>query len=57
MQTAVLLLLQKLQEQTPIEIFFQDGIFSGAVHFITHLFLIIGIDHLDFILGEDLDGV
>ena len=56
MQTAVLRLLQKLQKQTLIETLFQDGIFSGVVHFTTHLFLVIGTDHLDFILGEDLAG-
>ncbi len=56
MQMVVLQLLQKLLTQVKIEMLFQDGIFSGEVHFTTLLFLIIGIDHLDFILGEDLAG-
>ena len=56
MQMAVLQLLQKLQIQVQIEMLFQDGIISGAGHFIIHLYLVIGIDHLDFILGQDLAG-
>jgi hypothetical protein len=57
MQMVVLQLLQKLQTQAQIEMLFQDGIISGVGHFTTHLFLVIGIDHLDFILGQDLAGV
>ena len=53
---AVLQLLQKLQTQAQIEMYFDDGIISGAAHFTTHLYLVIGIDHLDFILGQDLVG-
>jgi hypothetical protein len=34
----------------------QDGIFIGAALFIIHLCLIIGIDHLVFIHGQDLVG-
>ena len=56
MQMVVLQLLQKPQLQVLIEMLFQDGIISGEVHFTTHLCLVIGIDHLDFILGQDLDG-
>ena len=53
----VLPLLQKLLPQALIEMHFQDGTFFGVVHFITHLYLTFGIDHLDFIHGQDLDGV
>jgi len=35
---------------------FQDGIISGEAPFIIHFYSIIGIDHLAFILGQDLAG-
>ena len=52
----VLRLLQKLLQQVLIEMHFQDGTFFGEVHFTIHLYLIFGIDHLDFIHGQDLVG-
>ena len=57
MQMEVLPLLYKLLQQDLIEMHFQDGTFFGVVHFTTHLYLIFGIDHLDFIHGQDLVGV
>ena len=49
-------IIAEAAKQVPIEMHFQDGTIIGVGHFTILLFLVIGIDHLDFTLGQDLVG-